>query len=106
MSRRVAEITDQERMAWLRLARSHGVGVVTIRDLVAHYGSATAALDALPDLAARGSRARPLRICTQAEAEAELATLNKLGARLIARPDPDYPEALAAIEDAPPVIAV
>jgi len=106
MDMRSGETGDKERLAWLRLARSHGLGVVTIRDLVAHFGSAAAALDALPDLATRGGRSRPLRICSQSEAEAELATLDKLGARLIARPEPDYPEALAAIEDAPPVIAV
>lgn len=101
-----SEITDTERLAWLRLARSQGLGIVTTRDLVAHFGSARAALEALPDLAARGGRSRPLRLCSQSEAEAELATLDKLGARLIARPEPDYPEALAAIEDAPPVIAI
>jgi DNA processing protein len=106
MDRGTGDIDDKERLAWLRLGRSHGLGVVTIRDLAAHYGSAQAALDALPDLAARSRRARPLRLCTQAEAEAELAALDRLGARLIVRPEPDYPEALAAIEDAPPVIAV
>src|SRR5205085_10157895 len=68
--------------------------------------SAAAALEALPDLAARGGRSRPLRLASQSEAEHELAELDKLGARLIARPEPDYPEALAAIEDAPPVITL
>ncbi|MES1152006.1 MAG: DNA-processing protein DprA, partial [Dongia sp.] len=102
----MGEIGDKERMAWLRLARSRGLGVITIRDLVAHFGSAAAALEALPDLAARGGRSRPLRLASEGEAEHELATLDKLGARLIARPESDYPEALAAIEDAPPVIAI
>ncbi len=106
MDLRAREIGDKERLAWLRLARSRGLGVITIRDLVAHFGSAAAALNALPDLATRGGSARPLRLCSRAEAEGELATLDKLGARLIARPEADYPEALAAIEDAPPVIAV
>jgi len=96
----------RERLAWLRLARSGGIGPVTIRDLVAHFGGAAAALDALPDLAKRGGRARPLRICSQSEAEDEVARLERIGARLIARDDPDYPPALAAIEDAPPVITV
>src|SRR4051812_37478318 len=106
MDMRRGEIGDKERLAWLRLARSHGLGVVTIRDLVAHFGSAAAALEALPDLAARGGRARPMRLCSQADAEAELAALDRLGARLIARPESDYPEALAAIEDAPSVITI
>ena len=96
----------RERLAWLRLARSGGIGPVTIRDLVAHFGGAAAALDALPDLAKRGGRARPLRICSQSEAEDEVARLERIGARLIARDDLDYPPALAAIEDAPPVITV
>jgi DNA processing protein len=100
------EIGDKERLAWLQLARSQGLGVVTIRDLVARYGSAVAALEALPDLAARGGRSRPLRLASRREVEDELAALDRLGARLIARPEPDYPEALAAIEDAPPVIAI
>jgi len=95
-----------EQLACLRLARSGGIGPVTIRDLVAHFGSAAAALDALPDLAKRGGRARPLRLCSRSEAEDEVAALKRLGARLIARGDPDYPEALSAIEDAPPVITV
>jgi len=106
MDMRGGEIGATERLAWLRLARSRGLGVVTIRDLVAHFGGAAAAIDALPDLAARGGRSRPLRLATQGEAEGELAVLDRLGARLIARPEPDYPEALAAIEDAPPVITV
>jgi DNA processing protein len=106
MDMRAGESSDRERMAWLRLARSQGLGVVTIRDLVAHFGSAGAALDALPDLAARGARSRPLRLCTQGQAEDELATVDAMGARLIARSEAEYPEALAAIEDAPPVITV
>jgi DNA processing protein len=106
MNTRIGGIGDKERVAWLRLARSQGLGVVTIRDLVDHYGTAATALEALPDLAARGGRSRPLRICSHAEAEGELATLERLGARLIARADSAYPEALAAIEDAPPVISV
>jgi len=97
---------EKERLDWLRLARSGGIGPVAIRDLIAHFGTAGKALDALPDLARRGGGARPLRLCPKGDAEREFATLAKLGARLIAKPEPDYPEALAALEDAPPVIAV
>jgi DNA processing protein len=98
--------SDKERLAWLRLARSGGVGPITVRDLVAHFGSAGAAVEALPELSKRGGRSRPLKPCPPAEAEREIETLGKLGARLIAKAEPDYPEGLAAIEDAPPVITV
>jgi DNA processing protein len=99
-------ISNQERLDWLRLARSSGIGPITIRDLIAYFGTAAKALEALPDLARRGGGRRPVRLCTKQEAEREIAALAKLGARLIVRPEPDYPEALAALEDAPPVITV
>jgi DNA processing protein len=97
---------ERERLDWLRLARSSGIGPVTIRDLVTYCGTATKAVEALPELARRGGGARPVRICSKPDAEREIEALAKLGARLIAKPDPDYPEALAALEDAPPVITV
>jgi len=71
-------LTDDERLAWLRLIRSDNVGTVTFRDLLAHFGSASAALDALPDMAARGGRG--IRICRVEDAERELAAAAKIGA--------------------------
>jgi len=41
----------------LRLVRSPGIGPVTYRQLIARFGSAAAALAAVPDLAARGGQA-------------------------------------------------
>jgi len=98
-------LTDQERFDRLRLARSEGIGPITGRDLIARFGSATAALAALPELARKAGRA-PLRPCMPAKAEAELARLAVLGARLLVIGDADYPTALAAIEDAPLAITL
>jgi DNA processing protein len=95
-----------EKTAWLRLSRSENVGPVTFHQLVQHYGSASAALAALPTLARRGGRAAPLRICGAAQAERELEAHARLGARLVACCEPDYPARLAAIEGAPPLITV
>ena len=50
-----------ERLAWLRLIRSENVGPVTFRGLLARFGGAEATLRALPDLARRGGRTRPIR---------------------------------------------
>jgi DNA processing protein len=55
------ELTSTERLDWLRLIRSENVGPVTFRHLIRRFGSAAAALAALPDLAKRGGRAQPLR---------------------------------------------
>ena len=93
-----------ERLDWLRLIRSENVGPITFRQLLARFGSVGAALDALPELARRGGRGRPIAICSRAVAEAELARLEAAGGYLIALCEPDYPLALAALEDAPPVL--
>ncbi len=99
-------LSEIERSARLRLFRTENIGPVTFRRLVEHFGTATAALDALPDLARRGGRKATLQAAPASVAERERQRLHELGARLLVWGDPDYPEALAAIEDAPPVLAV
>ncbi len=100
------ELTSAERLDWLRLIRSENVGPVTFRHLLRRFGSAAAALAALPDLARRGGRAQPLKVHPRAAAERELAELERLRGRLIAFVEPQYPLALGAIDDCPPVLAV
>jgi DNA processing protein len=90
----------------LRLARAEGVGPLGFRRLLARFGSAEAALAALPDLARRGGRAEPPRVPGRDEAEREIAALDRLGARLLFVDGPDYPPLLATATDAPPVLAV
>ena len=99
-------LSDAERIDWLRLIRTENVGPVTFARLLERYDTATLALKALPDLARRGGRTAPLRICSKAEAEREIAAARKAEVRLIASCEPDYPLPLSMIEDAPPVIAV
>jgi DNA processing protein len=74
--------------------------------MLRRFGSARAALDVLPRLARRGERAKTVTPVTRAEAEAELTALHRAGARLVCWGEPGYPSALAAIEDAPPVLTV
>jgi DNA processing protein len=82
------------------------VGTRTFRALLRQFGSARAALAALPDLARRGGAARTVKICSRAEAERELEAARALGVRLIALAEPEYPPRLAEIDDAPPLLAV
>lgn len=99
-------LEQDERLAWLRLIRSENVGPVTFRKLIARFGSAKAALEALPGLSRQGGRARALRVCPPDDAEREMELAQRLGCRLICMDDPVYPDALAAAEGAPPVIAL
>src|SRR5882672_7454614 len=99
-------LSDKERLDRLRLIRSENVGPITFRSLLRRFGSARAAIEALPDLARRGGRSAPLRVCPVPQAEQELSAADRIGARLMTTDDPDYPEALAAIYDAPPLLYV
>lgn len=96
---------DQLLDSW-RLAQTEGVGPIAWRRLLSRFGSAAAALDALPRLARAGGRTAPPVIPATAEAEKELERLRKLGAKLLVLNDPGYPPLLAMLDDAPPVIAV
>ncbi|MBB4301499.1 DNA processing protein [Rhodobium orientis] len=99
-------LTDAQRLAWLRLIRSENIGPATFRSLVNHYGSATEALEALPELSRRGGAKRRIRICSQIDAEDELDRCNALGARFVALGEPDYPRLLRFIDAPPPLLAV
>jgi DNA processing protein len=99
-------LSEAERLDWLRLARTDAVGPITFHHLVARYGSAGAAIEALPELSRRGGRRVELKPPSAAEAKRELEALARVGGHLVAACEPDYPEILAAIEDAPPVLSL
>ena len=96
---------DAERLARLRLIRSENVGPITCRELLKYFAGAAEALDALPSLAARGGR-RKVKICPRSKAEDEIARAEAVGARHLHIGETGYPPALAAAEDAPPVLLV
>lgn len=89
----------------LRLVRSPGIGPVTYRQLIARFGSPAAALEAVPDLAARGGGKGP-RLFSAGEAEREVARIEALGGRYLLLGQGLYPRALAELDDAPPVLTV
>ncbi|MCZ8311684.1 MAG: DNA-processing protein DprA [Magnetospirillum sp.] len=100
-----SNLTDDERCQWLRLIRTENVGPIAFGQLLSRYGSAAAALAAIPDLARRAGK-RSIRVATLAEAQAEIAALAKLDGQFVAKGEPDYPPLLAEIEDAPPLLAL
>ncbi|MDB5632674.1 MAG: putative processing protein DprA [Tardiphaga sp.] len=99
-------LSDAQRIDWLRLIRSDNVGPRTFRSLINHFGSARAALERLPELARRGGAARPGRICSEDDAQRELAASGKMSVALIAPGEAGYPPRLAGIDDAPPLLGV
>ena len=87
----------------LRLLRTPGIGPVTFRQLIIRFGTASAALAAVPDLARRGGGKAPA-LRTSAEAEREIARVEKLGGKFLASGQGLYPALLAELEDAPPLL--
>lgn len=106
LDRPVPALSDDERLDWLRLIRAENVGPVTFHQLLRRFGSAAAAIDALPALARRGGLARVPAIPDRKAAARELASALALGARLIASCEADYPARLAALDDAPPILCL
>ncbi|WP_267357440.1 MULTISPECIES: DNA-processing protein DprA [unclassified Methylobacterium] len=98
------QLTDAQRLDWLRLIRTEGVGPRTFRTLINRFGGAAAALEAMPDLGRRqGKRLEPP---TRAQAEDEIAALARLGGRLIATGEADFPRLLQQADAAPPLLAL
>ena len=90
---------EREKLARIRLIQTRHIGPMTFSLLIQRYGSAVAALAAIPDLAARGGR--KLSIASLADAKAELAANDTAGAKLVWRDGDSYPLRLAQFDDAP-----
>jgi DNA processing protein len=97
-------VSAAERRDRLRLARTDNVGPVTYGALMARYGAAAIALDALPHLAARGGRTSTLKPTSIADAEREIEAGERLGAVLVTAGEPAFPRPLAALDPPPPVL--
>ena len=99
-------LTDDERLAWHRLAQSENVGPITFEKLLQRYGSASEALLVVPELGQRGGLRRTLKLYDEARANADFEKAEQLGARYIAKCEPDYPELLRQSPAPPPLICV
>lgn len=93
------------REARLRLIRSANVGPVTYGHLIARFGGAEAAIEALPMLAARGGGRAPV-LADAGHVRREIEWVERLGARYLFLDDADYPALLAEMETAPPALIV
>ena len=98
------QLSPSQRVAWLRLIRTDNVGGVTFRQLLNRFGSAEAALEALPHIAGRAGVAS--RVPSKSEAEDEIAATERLGGRLVAAGEPDYPPLLHHISGPPPLLTL
>lgn len=111
-------ISQEEAFARIRLLRSANVGPVSFRQLLARFGNALAALEALPDMAAKGGaakggaakggdpNARRGHPAPEGLVHAEVAAVRAAGARYLFHDDPAFPALLAEMHNAPPILTV
>src|SRR5690606_30726895 len=100
-----SHLSTAEQIARVRLIRSENVGPVSFRHLLARFGSAVKALEAVPELARRGG-GRAIRLAAASTAAAEIEATRAAGGEVLFLGVPPYPTLLSHIEDAPPVLAV
>ncbi|MEM8773721.1 MAG: DNA-processing protein DprA [Pseudomonadota bacterium] len=95
--------TEDDRILWLRLLRSRRVGPTTFHRLVAEHGGVSAAFESLPKVAADAGLDH-YSPCSESAARAELKAADAHGAQMICIGTPGYPDQLANLSDAPPII--
>lgn len=88
----------------LQLIRSENVGPVTFFQLIKRFGSPQEAMQALPQLAARGGMRRKPTLASRQAVEKEYELSERFGAQFLLYGAADYPALLTHIPDAPPLL--
>lgn len=90
----------QEKINWLRLARSENVGPITFFRLIDAFNSATKAIERFSELKTR------IILCSKERAESELVEIENFGAELLCFYEEKYPQYLREIPAPPPVLTI
>ena len=98
----MSALSQAEAFARIRLLRSPRIGPVSFAQLLARYGSGEAAVEALPGIAKKGGG--HYQLAKEGAVRREVDAVKRHGARYLFHDQPDYPQALAQCEGAPPVI--
>jgi DNA processing protein len=95
-------LTQAEAFARIRLLRSPRIGPVSYAQLLARYGDANAALEALPDIGKSGGQS--YQAAPRERVEREVDAVRRAGAKYLFHDQPDYPALLREIDGAPPIL--
>ena len=95
-------LTQAEAFARIRLLRSPRIGPVSYAQLLARYGDAETALEALPTIGKRGGGS--YSAVPRDRVEREVEAVRRAGARYLFHDRPDYPALLREIDGAPPIL--
>ena len=95
-------LTQAEAFARIRLLRSPRIGPVSYAQLLARYGDAETALEALPTIGRSGGGS--YSAVPRDRVEREVEAVRRAGAKYVFHDRPDYPALLREIDGAPPIL--
>jgi DNA processing protein len=100
-------LTDEQRLNWLRLARTQNVGPATFFRLLEVFNEdIDKTIENAEEFSKAGGSKKTISICAKKIAEKELEACKKYGARIITFLDNCYPRMLREIYDPAPILTV
>lgn len=100
-------LTNEERINWIRLARTENVGPATFfRIMEIFNNNINEAIDKTPELSENGGLRKSLNICEKSIVENEIENCQKFGAEILTFVDADYPRMVREIYDPAPILTV
>lgn len=96
----------QEKVEWIRLARSENVGRSTFFRLIKIFGSPKQALEQVSHYAFQGGSKQQIKIYSEKDAAQELEDSHQFGAQIVLFSDENYPKLLREISDPPPILTI
>ncbi len=100
------QLTELEKINWIRLILSDNIGPITFHQLMSYYGSASEVISHINELARRGGRKKPYELATPADAEKQMRIAKEADAQILFHVENRYPKLLRTISDAPPILFV
>jgi DNA processing protein len=99
------DVSIQDKVNWLRLARSENVVKSTFFRLIEIFGSVEKTLDNIYDFTSQFA-GRKIRVCAESDAAKELANSQKFGAEILLFCEENYPRLLREIPDPTPILTI
>lgn len=102
----IKNLSDAQRISWIRLARTANIGKITFFNLLKIFGNVDDVLKNVEEYSLKGGLRTPIKIAEENIAIKELENCRKIGAKIITFIEPQYPILLREIADPPPIITV
>ena len=98
--------SKKEIIDWLQLCRSDNIGPITFFKILEHFGSVETALLNFDEFLKSSPNPHKIKLCNRSIAIEEFEKTENFGAKILTFSDPQYPQLLREIPDAPPLITV